>query len=314
MKASILLVTIAFATLLATPIATYAQKSGENSEQRLRLRSGTELISERAFLVDQDALRRISTVMDRAAQTSKVPCALVYTVFRKDKRYYETTSIEEVLTEPNLREKRVTTIRLELRVTDPKLLSDPRTSDKLAWVNFDMSSSPPDVRTFVSGEDKSWSLALSDELEPQLARTFNESGTPLWLVALATLVLAALAYRAKTLLPAPSMTRQVFDILLNYYTFSMLFGLAIGTYSRWRNSDQFVMLFGPTSGFLWGDFGKTLQDWANLQNNIFWVVVVGLLVSVLANTLPSLLRGSARTQPTIQLEDSNPVKVPQSDA
>ena len=122
------------------------------------------------------------------------------------------------------------------------------------------------------------------------------------------------AYRAKTLLPAPSMTRQVFDILLNYYTFSMLFGLAIGTYSRWRNSDQFVMLFGPTSGFLWGDFGKTLQDWANLQNNIFWVVVVGLLVSVLANTLPSLLRGSARTQPTIQLEDSNPVKVPQSDA
>lgn len=305
MKFSIPLLKLAVITLLVTPVVLLAQRPSDVVGQSLRLRSGTELTSERAFLVDQDALRRISTVLERASQTSKIPCALIYTVFRKDKRYYETTSIDEVLADPNLRDKRITTLRLELRVTDAKLLADPRRYDKIAWVNFDMNH-PTDIKTFVSGEDKSWSLDLSDQLEPQVARTFNDSGTPVWLIAIAALVLVALAYRAKTFLPDSSMVRQVSDILLNYLTFSMLFGLTIGTYKTWRGSDQFVMLFGPTSGFLWGDFGKTLQDWASLQNNVFWAVVVGLVVSLVANTLPSLVKGSKKSQATKDPDPEGP--------
>ena len=59
------------------------------------------------FVVDEDALRRLQTVLAKGASSLDFETHVVFRVDREDDRFYETTDLDDVLSDANLPGKRV---------------------------------------------------------------------------------------------------------------------------------------------------------------------------------------------------------------
>ena len=283
-------------------LSCFAQQQSQGQQDSLKLSSGYKIVKKEAFLVTPDDLRRIAIVLERAQDKSPVRCAVVFGVIRADHRYYETTNIDEVFADPNIREKQINWVEVELRVTDPTKVADPREQTTLAYVELD-ATPPPQITIRVSASDRSWALSMADELEPQVERMLNKKSTPIWLLAIMFLSILVLLVRLRRRLREKTVLRFVVDMVAHPAVWGMTIGLLIASYKVWSQSDWFRMAFGPVYGFAWGDYDRVIADWSGVRTNIFWVVIVGLPLAIAANFVSSLWK----------LPSSKPEETPKRD-
>ncbi|MBM0743163.1 hypothetical protein JOY44_16360 [Phormidium sp. CLA17] len=136
-----------------------------------------------------------------------------------------------------------------------------------------------EVRIRIATEDKSWSLLLADQLEPQVQRTFNVKATPRWTLAL--LFLPFLIVIAKFFGSIPSNHFLDSLTLITAMIPVLMIPLLVGSLTE--TSKWFVTFFGPESAFMWGEEARYYKDREQTRQNIFWAVIVAFIISLAAS-------------------------------
>jgi hypothetical protein len=241
------------------------------------LRSGILKRFERDFYLDEDGIRRIEAVLTTEANKLSTPSVLVFHVQRDDDRFYETTNLTDVLNDPNISEKRIRYCALELRENDPKSEAKPWESDWIVRVGFEKTMKNKVVFR-ISTKDRTWALHLADQLEPQIERTFKSHKTSSWWMAICTF---ALAFFLNNLVTHSSWSSKLPHFFVSWFptciwVVGIIFVLAIiADRPKWV-----IKYFGPESVFLWGDETQSFTQREETRKNIFWVAIVGFLISV----------------------------------
>jgi hypothetical protein len=142
-----------------------------------RLRAGISKFWRKAFILEEDCLRRIQAILQKMARDLPDPKpAVVFRVEREDDRFYETTDIADVLADPNVSGKRVILVSAELRATDGSDSESDARRNPIAITNFAAEerygrfTDRNEVRLRISTGDRNWGLLLADEIEPQIQR------------------------------------------------------------------------------------------------------------------------------------------------
>jgi hypothetical protein len=242
----------------------------------VNLRSGISKIYRRPFVLDENTFRRIYALLEKAATDLASQPSIVFRIEREDDRYYESISIDEVLSDPNVPNRRINITSIGLRdINQPTQTSPYRERGWIVQVRFDLDDN--EVRIQIDTEDKNWSLLLADQLEPQIQRTFNVKATPRWTLALFFIPFLVVIVKFFRSMPSDSVFTSL-SLITATVPIAMVPLFVIG--SGKVTSKWFVTLFGPESAFLWGEEARYYKDRERTRQNIFWAIIVAFIVSL----------------------------------
>ena len=155
-----------------------------NEDEILKLRSGTIKHWYDTFRLDEDDLRRLFGTMEAQGRELTVPTRTIIKISRMDNRYYETTSVDSALEDPNRADHEIDFVRIELRIVDPSLVRDPWEPAYVAYVEFARFGRIK-ARLKIGHKDRNWSVLAADAIEAQIERVFSGGQeTPKWLILL----------------------------------------------------------------------------------------------------------------------------------
>lgn len=259
----------------------------------MKLSSGLNRELPGHFVLDEDGLRRIVGVLQTKASFLAINSAIVFVVNREDDRFYETINISDVLSDPNTAGHLIRSLSIELRIEDPLISAHPWSKNWLARAVY--SSSRKDIiQINVNSDDRTWALLLADELEPQVRRTRSSERISTLLLILFFAAVGVLAGTiAKSFLPAFGLTDKAIE--LTVYGIGVVTVLVVMSTLEDRPS-WMIHFAGPQSAFNWGERTRVYNSSMERQKNFFWVVIVGLLVSVLSTVYTNYVIPSAPTQ------------------
>jgi len=257
----------------------------------MSLKSGTYRNYGKAFVLDEDTLRRIEGLLSKHAADYPEPLELVFHIEREDDRFYETHILADVLADPNSTTKKINLLAIELRLKPigTETPSGNREAPVVALV-FDMQTELGQVRRQVMlrirSPHRTWALLVADDIEPQIQRTFRARRTPRFLLLLFLIPAGFGFYRLSQLFKNQATVSST-DFVLAIITVS-IFAVFLASYMsvariisgvpRW-----FRFCFGPCSAFLWGAEIDVYQEREGIRKNILWVVIVGFIVSLAAS-------------------------------
>ncbi len=269
----------------------------------MKLQSGLKKRYRKCFILDEDGLRRIEGVLREAQSKLDTESKIVFRIERTDDRFYETESIDEVLTDPNVKDRKVSLLNISLRIQSDHTNSDSDFKSIVA-IEFEDDNSPYffrcDIFFKIVSEDKTWALLLADELEPQVSRVIKATQTPRWILYLYTIPLGVLALKLSRLFDlSTSLLLLVFFCLISTYLLSKM--LSFTSNPKW-----FTKYFGPESVFLWGDEVEEYLTRSKTRQNLFWVVIVGFLVSFAASGWWIIIGGSEQSNQAPSQQSSSP--------
>lgn len=259
----------------------------------INLKCGTHTRFAKSFIVDPECLARIASIVERSAKLLTQPTAVVFHVNRKDERFFETQSLQEVLEDPNVDGQELRIVALELRDTDPARIPEPWAYDWMVRLTFDYTSSDQ-VALEIYHDNKSWALLLADELQPQIERTLKCDRLSSWvlvpLFASVGILGVALAERLRLV----SMSYDQWHAIPEGFTAAGLVLLTIGlcwlsVQTIRRQRLWAIRLFGAESVFLWGDQERSYRAREQLRSRLQGAVLVGFFLSLLTNAIVALL-------------------------
>ncbi len=263
----------------------------------MNLKSGISKELKRQFIVDENSLIRIKGVLDKSAESLEKPAQVVFHVEREDDRFYETTKLDDVISDPNISGKKITLVGLEIR--EDQLDKESR-RDWIARVIFLAErklgakfKETNEIHIEISTNDKVWALLLADELEPQIERTINRSKMPRWplvgLGAFGVYGFIKLYFFVKEKLPIDQI--ETFKPVIATVLFiPFLYSLWIFVFSGiMGNQNWLIKLIGPESVFLWGEEEKRFNEREQTRKNLFWAVMVAFVVSALASVAVTMV-------------------------
>ncbi len=262
----------------------------------MRLSSGIQREMQTGFVLDEDGLRRILGVLEARASTLPHKWAIVITVRREDDRFYETVNIQDVLSDANTVDHEIRNITIELRSDDPAIPIHAWDRGWIVQVVFSIGKKE-NIQINVNSADRTWALLVADELEPQVRRTRSQqriSGFLLYPFFFALSAFAssiARAYGAHFGISSTWIERVVF--------FSWAISILIFLASLENRPAWLTNFAGPQSAFAWGDRAKSFAQCIERQKNFFWVVIVGLLISVASSIYTSIAIPSAFPIPNL---------------
>lgn len=250
----------------------------------LELKSGIHKDFSKNFVLTENAVNRISQILKEASKNLEYESDIVYYVYKENNRFYETTKIEEVLSDPNIDRKEIKSFYIELRSSDPERRPEKWQDDWIVQVGFSRFHKDSPIIFRIYGENKGWALLLADKLEPHVeATTVKNSISDFILIPLYASI-AFLGFKSlstqiintgisKPLLYAAQTIIIILFIILSFLTLNI--GKARAAFLKKH--------FGPESVFLWGAQVTGYHNRQNIRNGIFWGVFVTFLVSLAVN-------------------------------
>lgn len=234
------------------------------------------------FILDEAALKRIHSSLERYSHELPEQSTIVYFVAREDYRHYETTDLTDVLSDANASGQRIHTLSIELRGTTPDA-PPPDGSDWKAKIDFlrgerRLISAEDKVIINVSSKDRRWAFLLSDDLEVEIRRTFRVKGISRLLILL--LLSALISLGAQFVLWARDALSIPIAVLISVALLVLLLIFVGGMFLR---SPWYIRAFGPESCFHWGEEARDYDERADTRKWILRGVIVSFLVSLLAN-------------------------------
>ncbi len=253
----------------------------------IELRSGSNKEYKKAFVLDPDSLYRLTGIFEKYKAELKCPSSIVFHVSRDDELYYETTEIQNVISDPNVGKRAIFYFSIDIRSADPNKKPQPWERDFIVRVNFHRDRLTK-VGMWIDADDRKWALLLADELDPQIVRLFKCTQVPNWLLVLFYLSIGTIA---TIWIPRLVGIHYVLDVLLNtiaLFIWPGLIVLSISTYKASR-SNWLAKIVGPESVFLWGDQSDEYLKRERMRTNILWGIIVAFIVSIIANVATSFI-------------------------
>lgn len=201
------------------------------------------------------------------------PTNLIYEINREDDRFYETDDLDDVLSDPNVANSKVSILYIQLR-KEAKKEGSKSDDDIICQIKFQREFETTffrrDVDFKIISGDRTWSLTLADELEPQINRVFKAKGIPKWIFSLFVFPLF-LCYLIIIKATKMEYATPIFLLVLSFGVIPILISDKLRKFS--------VIYLGPESGFLWGDEVIEYKRREQIRKNIFWVVIIGFIIS-----------------------------------
>lgn len=265
----------------------------------------------RSFRLDEGSLRKIAEILRThlaklKEKNQEDKHAIVFTVYSLEDSFYETASIEAVLSDDNSKSRRIQ--RLVIRIASPLANSlDPKDDRSICMIDFDQDDPCP-ARFQILYQDRDWCYLLAQDLHAQMDRVtegrlesiMSRRSTAVGLGLLISAGVGVIGYRMHgTIWPPPETinlpTSEVFgtkdlyyalssDIRAVYYTLgSVVILLLLGIFSP----TSLVRKALCGSVFYWRDQIPANDRLENLRRNIFWGVLVAAIVGYVINRITS---------------------------
>lgn len=225
-----------------------------------KLKSGIIKHYNSHFILEEDSLRRIQAIFDKAAKELTDEPEVVFRVEREDDRFYETLNIKDVLDDPNVTGRRVGSVSVELRQkvnSDDSQIHDIGAVAKVEFFSedkFRVGKWRNRISFEISHDNRNWALLLADEIEPQIQRTLKAKGFPrlIFIISLLPFILIYIKIIRKYW---PHETgNEPFNGLMLGATIVMCLLVAIVWILSFETPPTSLSRFlGPESVFLWGD-------------------------------------------------------------
>jgi len=250
------------------------------------LRSGIAKSYGNAFILEEDSLRRIQAVLEKSAMELQDQAEVFFRIEREDDRFYETKNIDDVLSDPNIKNRRIGVVYIIL--TKSKPIADPFRYEIIVQIKFTSeekyrrrSNRRNEVELEITHENRNWALLLADELDPQIQRTLKAKGFPKWMFLGLFIPAAFVLMRINQKVSAHAAKRAaVIFVLTLGVLFSGSMMMFLNGPPRW-----YLETVGPESVFLWGDEAHAYAARQRIRQNMFWGVVVAFVVSFAAGGL-----------------------------
>lgn len=250
----------------------------------LVLKSGIHKVFTKNFALEEDTANRISQILKEASKELGYASAVVLYVYKENDRFYETTEIDEVFSDPNIDGKEIKSFNIELRNSDPERQPERWQDDWIVQIIFSNFHKDDPVVFKIYAGNKGWALLLSDKLEPHIEAALVKNSIPDFILIPLYASITFLGFKffsnlminteiPKALLYAVQTVIIICCIVLSLLTLSI--GKERATFLKKH--------FGPESVFLWGAQITGYKNRQNIRNGIFWGVVVSFLVSFAAN-------------------------------
>jgi len=248
----------------------------------VKLNSGIKREIKQHFVLDEAGIRKIVKVLESQATSLTQKYVVVFAVHREDDRFYETTNVDDVVGFANREGQAVQSLTIQLRPDDPSL-QQPWEDDWIVEVAFEREEKPSLVTIEVNATDKNWALVLADALEPQVQNTISKQKIPsavIWVLCAALLYLANVL--VKRVFPATGVPADVGE----WFQIACWVGAATVSFNTAEDRPAWVTNWaGPLSSFNWGEQAALHQSRVERQKNVFWVVIVGLVLSLASTAI-----------------------------
>lgn len=201
---------------------------------------------------------------------------------RKDDRFFEVSTTADLFNDPNSPYSSIDYLSWNLLQSYPE---DPPGAGprRIVYVNYNLDEG---VSLRIDGRDMDWALLAADDIEGSVKRSIAPG---LNYVNLLVLFLGVATYFFLARLFARLFARRKFkanetEILIDQLLMGLIF-LPPMAFLTWITVawHKFQIWMHNSSSFLWGDVVAAHGEATQLHNNLLWAVVVGLIVSVVAN-------------------------------
>lgn len=252
----------------------------------MKLSSGLKRELSGPFVLDEDGLLRIAGLLNEKGKALGMGYAVVLAVHREDDRFYETTAIADVLSDANEDGHRIQMLSVELRINDEAVVTQPWERKWIAQVVFKEEKNGL-IQININSEDRTWALLVADELEPQVRRTrSNQKISTLVLVLFFFGAGSLVATLIKGIAPHFGLSSATVDNMV----FAAWGGATLLAFFALEPRPQWLTHFtGPESAFSWGERAKSYQRNVERQKNLFWVIFVGLALSIVSSAYTSFV-------------------------
>jgi len=267
------------------------------------------------FLLDEAKLRKIKDIFARYGKKTKHDTYLEMYVGRENSSFYETTEIEEVLSDDNSLGKEIKTFAIELKAKDYKVPdSDKAPKDEtIAYIAFTTGKTEK-VVFFTAYEDRDWCFLLAEELDTQVQRLLKKRNKILSLRSLDLIILLSLIsvmglvlivllslqepelsidqinnlsleQKTEKILEYNIKKITVSDFSYPIYSFvTILFLLAIEVKPLARLSAKF-----QRSCFYWGDMIAIHDSYETKIQRIKWGIIIAFIISLISSFVVALV-------------------------
>lgn len=250
---------------------------------------------EKGFLLDEEKLRKIQDIISK-----RVVGEVKYSVFREDSFSFETTKIEDIIGQENLKGSRINEIQIKSK------------GDLFLVLDFDERG----VLLDLNGETRDNVFLLSSDLKEYISnevctqKIASESYTGHLIIIGFVFIMGAIFYSlAISSQSSPSLsedivkralesnnTNEKINILIQEQASKtesldvspvaialFTIGIIIGVFSD--KFSRFITWFYPANLFLFGKEFERYKQYLETKKNVFWVVGTGLLVTIIGGLI-----------------------------
>lgn len=252
------------------------------------------------FTLTKEKAEDLTAQVLKAQEKLKTESDFYIYFHRTDDRYFQVETIDEVFEDSNAPHAAIDYVSWNLMQRYPE---DPPSSNPRRVIHVRYSLEAGDVTLRIDGREMDWALLSADSIESSINRTtqkkFNYINLAIVIIAIATyFYIARLIVK---ILRADKFKAVETEYVINTQLVliiqwpPMMFILWITLW--WK---EFINWLNDSSSyFLWGDAVAIYNNANQLNNNLLWAVVVGLLVSILANIATArLLKKSKENKET----------------
>ena len=250
---------------------------------------------ERGFVLDEERLRKIHDLVETRISKYATPLSVRYKVSRGDSLSYETLSLQDVVNEDNDDWRAIT--KLELFTTNDETFK------------FRLTFGSGTVSLSITGDDRDAVFLLFSDLREYIrnevlaARKVHRATVRLLTLAIFPLVMiGAFFYVVRSTRVDPALASKalaskdvaekvnflISDRLAYTHVGYVLPGMMVLLLILMVSPDALIAAWGfifPSNAFLFGKRKSHFEKRRRLVSNIFWVIIVGMMVSAIAGML-----------------------------
>ncbi|MGB2578708.1 hypothetical protein AAIR98_000627 [Elusimicrobium simillimum] len=253
------------------------------------------------FFLNEQKLRKIIDVITDHTKKLNTPFRIQYKVFRDNDSFYESESLDELLSDDNTLSKKIRKISIYLYITEPK--KEEKNETNILALSFGKRREIP-ILLDVEYSNKQWCFILLDDLDTQIKRTlknsFHFSGTIFGAIdVLAFFLLTALIIALAISNAMISIPENIFNLPLedkiDYLIratapfkptnkFSIFAGTLLGiipfSFLVFSPISKGLKFFS-SSTFYWGDERVYFDKKQKIINYIFFGVILTIIIGII---------------------------------
>lgn len=279
------------------------------------MRAGIRKQHKGAFILDEAKLRKITNVFETYAGKLVRKNAVLFEVQRENDSFYETSSVNVVLSDDNALGRAITSIIVRIRVSDDEQ-TDPLSIDAETVARLIFGTDPemgfflqgPEVSYQIVEKERDWCFLFADELDTQIARVITrhrsfrianllDSILPMlpiaigfyWMLLrpigsvkrLTTNQIASMSVDQKinAILELANNRPSISSASMGLFLISIVVAFIVGEIKPMRH--LWKRLYQPV--FYWGDMVQLYDTAQRRLTNFKWGIIVAFVVSIIAS-------------------------------